>query len=93
MIIRTAEDYERFRAKMMRTPVEDEDDTVLLAGLKERVATIETMRNCVAHSRHPNRHVVEKYENARPLLDQLLNDYLARWTPVLPEESDYSIEY
>jgi hypothetical protein len=35
---------------------------------------------------------MENYENARPLLDQLLSDYLARWIPVLPEEVDYSIE-
>jgi hypothetical protein len=91
-IIRAAENYESLRAEMMRAPVADEDDAVLLAGLKERVNVIEAMRNCVAHSRHPNQRVMENYENARPLLDQLLNDYLARWALVLREESNFAEE-
>lgn len=54
-------------------------DTVLLAGLKERMDAIEAMRNCCAHNRRPSKKVEENYLNARPLLDQLLDDYLTRW--------------
>jgi len=43
---------------------------------------IETMRNCVAHNRRPNKRTIENYDNARPLLDNMLEDYLARWSPV-----------
>lgn len=78
-LVRNKEAYDGFREELSRTPVEDEDDAVLLAGLKERMDAIEAMRNCCAHSRRPSKKVEENYINARPLLDQLLDGYLARW--------------
>jgi hypothetical protein len=87
-LIHDEESYEAFRSELIRSPIEQEDDAVFLAGLKERMDAIETMRNCVAHNRRPSRRVVENYENARPQLDQLLEDYLARWertTEALPD--------
>lgn len=77
--MRNKEAYDTFRDELSRVPVEDEDDAVLLAGLKERMDAIEAMRNCCAHSRRPSKKVEENYLNARPLLDQLLGDYLDRW--------------
>lgn len=71
--------YDSFREELSRAPVEDEDDAVFLAGLKERMDAIEAMRNCCAHSRRPSKKVMENYDNAHPLLDQLLDSYLARW--------------
>lgn len=47
---------------------------------------IEAMRNCCAHSRRPSKKVEENYLNARPLLDQLLDGYLARWEWFEPGE-------
>jgi len=44
------------------------------------MGAIEKMRNCVAHNRRPSRRVVEDYENARPLLNDLLDNYLNKWT-------------
>jgi hypothetical protein len=41
--------------------------------------SVEKMRNCVAHNRRPSDAVVGHYNNARPLLDQLLTEYLATW--------------
>jgi len=78
-LVRNKEAYDGFREELARAPVEDEDDAVLLAGLKERMEAIEAMRNCCAHSRRPSKNVIENYDNARPLLDQLLDGYLARW--------------
>ncbi len=85
-LARNKEAYEQFRAELARAPVEDEDDTVLLAGLKERMDAIEAMRNCCAHNRSPSKKVHENYLNARPLLDQLLDGYLARWEYQEPVE-------
>jgi hypothetical protein len=82
-LVRDATTYEVFRTEISRAPVEHEDDAVLLAGLKERMDAIETMRNCVAHYRRPSKRVVENYDNARPLVDQLLDDYLARWEGIM----------
>jgi hypothetical protein len=87
-LVREKEAYDGFREELDRAPVEDEDDAVLLAGLKERMEAIEAMRNCCAHSRRPSKKVEENYRNARPLLDQLLDSYLARWEwQEPPEES------
>ena len=78
-LIRSKEEYDHLRQEIIRAPVEDEDDAVLLAGLKERMDAIEAMRNCCAHSRRPSKKVIQNYHNATPLLHQLLDDYLARW--------------
>lgn len=78
-LIRDNGAYDNFREELVRSPVEDEDDAVLLAGLRERMEAIEAMRNCCAHSRRPSKKVIENYINAYPLLDQLLDGYLARW--------------
>lgn len=78
-VIRDKTSYEHLRVEIDRSPIEHEDDAVLLAGLKERMDAIERMRNCVAHNRCPNKRVVENYENARPLVDKMLDEYLARW--------------
>lgn len=78
-LVRGKEAYDSFREELSRVPVEDEDDAVLLAGLKERMDAIEAMRNCCAHSRRPSKKVEENYVNVRPLLDQLLDGYLVRW--------------
>lgn len=85
-LVRDKDAYHGFREELARVPVEDEDDAVLVAGLKERMEAIETMRNCCAHSRRPSKKVEENYRNARPLLDQLLDGYLARWEWQEPSE-------
>jgi hypothetical protein len=78
-VVRNKERYDDFRQELSRLPVADEDDAGFLAGLKERMDAIEAMRNCCAHNRRPSKRVEENYLNARPLLDQLLDGYLARW--------------
>lgn len=78
-LIGNSEAYDRFREELSRKPIEDEDDAGLLAGLKERMEAIEAMRNCCAHNRRPSKKMEENDLNARPLLDQLLDGYLARW--------------
>jgi hypothetical protein len=78
-ILQTMTDFEAFRAEITRAPVPHEDDAILIAGLKERMDAIEKMRNCVAHNRRPTRTIVENYENVRPLVETLLDDYLKRW--------------
>jgi len=72
--------YDTLYREITRKPIGDEDDVNFLAGLKERMGAIEKMRNCVAHNRRPSRRVVGDYENARPLLNDLLDNYLNRWT-------------
>jgi hypothetical protein len=71
--------YEILCREINRKPIEEEDDVNFLAGLKERMGAIEKMRNCVAHNRRPSRRVVEDYENACPLLNDLLDNYLNQW--------------
>ena len=75
-LIRNEDTYEAFRAELLRQPVEHEDDSGFLAGLKERMDSIEKMRNAVAHNRHPPTKATNDYLNALPLVDQALDDYL-----------------
>lgn len=77
--IRDSATYDTFLAELRRSPVQHEDDAVLLAGLKERMDSIEAMRNCIAHNRRPSKRVVENYQNTRPLLDLMLDEYLNQW--------------
>jgi len=72
--------YDTLYREINRKPIEDEDDVNFLAGLKECMGAIEKMRNCVAHNRRPSGRVVEDYETARPLLNNLLDNYLNKWT-------------
>ncbi len=89
-ILRDSDTYDALREEIGRMPIEDKDDTDFLAGLSARMNSIEDMRNCVAHNRRPNKRVVENYENARPLLDELLDEYLARWECGLEGEGELS---
>ncbi|MPM48055.1 hypothetical protein SDC9_94777 [bioreactor metagenome] len=79
-ILRSAEQYDSFRSEIIRVPIQQEEDASFLAGLKERMDAIETMRNCMAHNRRPSRRVTDNYENALPLLERQLDAYLERWT-------------
>jgi hypothetical protein len=78
-LIRSIPDYKALQTEVERLPVGDEDDAVFLAGLKERMNTIDIMRNCVAHNRRPSRHLTNQYLNVRPLLEKALDDFLSRW--------------
>ena len=75
-LIRNEDTYVAFRAELLRQPVEHEDDSGFLAGLKERMDSIEKMRNAVAHNRRPSKKATNDYLNALPLVDQALDDYL-----------------
>jgi hypothetical protein len=75
-LIRNEATYEAFRTELLRQPVEHEDDAGFLAGLKERMDSIEKMRNAVAHNRRPSKKATNDYLNALPLVNQALDDYL-----------------
>ena len=82
-VIRKTEQYNVFRAKILatilRNPVEKKDDTDLIASLKELMAPIEQMRNCVAHNRRPTKSINENYPDARSQLEERLGEYLKKW--------------
>lgn len=46
-VVRNSDSYDAFRAELDQSPITREDDGFLVAGLKERMDAIETMRNCV----------------------------------------------
>ena len=78
--IRSSQEYDSFRAKIMLSPIiEDEDDVGFIASLRGILTQIEGMRNCVAHNRRPSRSIRDNYPNAREQLEAKLNEYLTRW--------------
>lgn len=87
-LIRSNESYESFRRELLRQPVEDEDDAVFLAGLRERMNSIDAMRNCVAHNRRPSKRVTNNYLNALHQLNAMLDQFLNRWELPWGSESE-----
>ena len=79
-IILDSEQYDDLRQELMRSPISDERDTELMNNLKEHLNSIERMRNCVAHNRRPSTRVREDYSIRRPILEELLDSYLADLT-------------
>lgn len=75
--ISLANDFDELRGEIGRAPIERDSDANLIAGLLTRMGAVEAMRNCVAHNRQPSRRIAENYNNALPLLNGLLDDYLA----------------
>ena len=78
-VFRNAEQYDAFRAEIFRSPIEHENDTSLLADIKELMNPIEGMRNCVAHNRYPSSRLTQNYHKAFPQLHEILDNYLSRW--------------
>ena len=76
-VIRNAEQYDIFRAEIRRRPIEDEGDVGLIADLEKLINPIEDMRNCVAHNRRPTQEITDSYPNARQILNERLDQYLA----------------
>ena len=85
-LIRTNETYDALYAELERLPVADEDDAVFMAGLRQRMDAIETMRNCVAHNRRPSKRVTDNYLNALPQVDVSLDAVLVRWAIIWQDE-------
>lgn len=79
-VLAESSDFESFKSALTRPPVADDGDAEFIAGLKERMASIEAVRNCVAHNRSPNRRQIENFDIAIPLVDRLLDHYLERWS-------------
>lgn len=77
--IRTHEDYDCFRSEILRKPIDDPFDSDILLHIRELLNSIEAMRNCVAHNRHPSNRIRSNYEIAKPQLNQILDEYLSRW--------------
>ena len=77
--IRTHEDYDCFRSEILRKPIDDPNDSGILLRIRELLNSIEAMRNCVAHNRHPSNRIRGNYEIANPQLNQILDEYLSRW--------------
>jgi hypothetical protein len=78
LLISSSDSFDNLRAEIVRQPVEQEDDAVFIAGLKAKMDAVERMRNCVAHNRRPSDRVRQNYDTARPELESLLDNYLAR---------------
>ena len=75
-LIRDSEEFDAFRAELLRVPIENEGDVNLIEDLNDLVEPIEQMRNCVAHNRRPSRRTRTSYANAYSNLDDRLDRYL-----------------
>ena len=91
-VISDSEQYAAFRTEIHRTPIEQEGDVGLLAGLKERMDAVEQMRNCVAHNRRPSTRLIENYNNTLSQLHEMLDNYLSQIEPDFNEEMPWDTD-
>lgn len=78
-LVQEADDFDKFKQEISRAPVEDEADSDFLASMKQRLNSVEQLRNCVAHNRTPLEKVLQDYTTARTLLDDSLKTFLKRF--------------
>ena len=81
-IISVSDEYSKFRDEIMRLsrrPVEDTEDINLFANIRRVIEPIVKMRNCMAHNRRPTPDEIREYDRDRRQLEDMLNEYLARW--------------
>jgi hypothetical protein len=78
-LVQEADDFDKFKQEISRAPVEDEADSDFLASMKQRLNSVEQLRNCVAHNRTPLEKVLQDYTTARTLLDDSLKNFLKRF--------------
>ena len=78
-MIENSEQYDTFRAEILRNPIQNKEDADLIASLKGLMDPIENMRNCVAHNRRPTKSISDSYPSAKLQLEESLDAYLAQW--------------
>ncbi len=78
-IVQAADDFDKFKQEISRSPVQDEADSDFLASLKQRLNSVEQLRNCVAHNRTPLEKVLQDYSTAQTELDDSLRAFLKRF--------------
>ena len=75
--IEQAEDLEDLNRMIIpKKPIIKKPYDDFLASLKERVDSIEKLRNCVAHNRSIPEEIIEDYEMAKEPLLELINEFL-----------------
>jgi hypothetical protein len=80
-LVQEADDYDRLKQELSRSPIGDEADRDFVASLKQRLEPVEQLRNCVAHNRTPSERVAQNYSTARAQLEQALDEFLERFRP------------
>ena len=78
-LITNSEQYDNFRAAILRSPINNDQDVNLLADIRQFLEPIEDMRNCVAHNRRPTGRIPDSYPDALERLNERLNQYLSMW--------------
>jgi len=74
--IGTARDFEDFRREITRHPIAEESHRDFIASLKERMDSIEQLRNSVAHNRAIPDKARENYEKARDVLKEEISRFI-----------------
>lgn len=91
-LIKERYSFEDFLNELNRTPVTKKDDIDFLSGLKDKLDSIEKLRNCVAHNRKISQRLLQNYNEAKKLLEKDLDDYLYKYKSNSVCEIDNNIE-
>lgn len=85
--LRESDTFESFKNELERTPIVDEADQGLLASLRDKLDSVEKLRNCVAHNRMVSERLAQDYTNARLGLENELDEYLQKYSIINQNEN------
>ena len=81
--IRESEDFEDLQRIIIATPIKKRSYVDFLASLKERVSSIEDLRNCVAHNKPIPDDIMEGYNMAKEPLLQSIEEFLEQQAMII----------
>ncbi|WP_162342895.1 Abi family protein [Cyclobacterium salsum] len=92
-LIQTNELYDHLRNYLNLRGILEERHIDFLKKIREKLGSIETVRNCVAHNRAiPNR-AVSSYEKVKPEVHKFIEDFWAEETRIEQEKPENEINF
>ena len=76
--IEQVEDFEGLKRMITTNPITNKPYADFLASLKERVDSIEQLRNCVAHNRSISTRTLDNYKRAKDQLLESIEEFLEK---------------
>ncbi len=75
-----AKDFGELKVKLTDNPIHNENDSDLIAALREVSPKVEEFRNCVAHNRKLSDDLLRNYAEAKGILLERLETYLGQFS-------------
>ena len=92
-LIQTNEQYEHLRDYLNLRGILEERHIDFLKGIREKLNSIENVRNCVAHNRAIPKRAVLSYEKVKPEVYKFIDDFWLEETRIEQENPENEINF